>query len=860
MRQIRKEQANGQDLEMAAREARQAFEAMLGLPLDATQTAHWQAAVEEIRRSIEMPIEFLQPHSLRKPRRPDWYRGPTASNIHWPSFKAHLIERRRWSSETVETIDATSTEVVRLMEDPSQPAFSGRGLVVGYVQSGKTANMLAVIAKAVDAGYRFVIILAGLTNSLRRQTQGRFEADLRNRNPDAWHLHTSYQDDGDFRELPNGWFSAMGLAQVAVVKKNVTPLTHLLEALQKTPERLRRRMPVLIIDDECDQASVNASGSQFDPSAINALVRAILGELPCAQYIGYTATPFANVLINPYTPQGQVDDLYPEDFITALPLPIGYFGAETLFGRDPSDANDELPEERGLDVVREVPAAEVASVQPPSAKDRLTFEPSIPESLEKALRYFVLATAARHARGQQREHCSMLIHTTVYTTTHQRLADSVADWLRQFRAGLGGSVLERELADLWAEEGARGDPARFGLVPVAWEDLRRHVPEVVQDIGIVVENSASDARLDFDNPARKYIVVGGSVLARGLTIEGLVVSYFVRTSSQYDTLLQMGRWFGYRPGYADLPRLWMTADLSAAFRDLAAVENEIRRDIAEYVRRDQTPLEFAVRIRQIPGMAITAAAKMMNAETCDVSFSGDHLQTIRFQHRDGDRLTANWKAGSALIDAASAHAAVTPTRGARLLRGVPLAPVLEFLGSYRASDRDRLGKELLEYIRTEHGADARVFGHWNIAVVEPAKGPPSDGALGVLGPVRQVNRSRLSLPRRDGAADIKALMSKRDVLLDVDDVSTEGSWEVLKARRQAIIGPYTPLLVLYAIDPDSTPQAGTNYRMALDAIGPVLGVGIVIPDRGDRRSFVRVRLDSEAAEGEDVLADLESGG
>jgi hypothetical protein len=859
MRQIRKEQANGHDLDAAAREARQAFEAMLGLPLDAQQTVHWQTAVEEIRRSIEAPIEFLQPHSLRKPRRPDWYRGPDASNIHWPSLQAHLLERRRWSADTVATIDATSTEVVRLIEDPGQATFSGRGLVVGYVQSGKTANMLAVIAKAVDAGYRFVIILAGLTNSLRRQTQGRFEADLRNRNPDAWHLHTSYQDDGDFRELPNGWFSAMDLAQVAIVKKNVTPLTHLLEALQKTPERLRRRMPVLIIDDECDQASVNASGSQFDPSAINALVRAILGELPCAQYVGYTATPFANVLINPYTPQGQLDDLYPEDFITALPLPLGYFGTETLFGRDPLDADDELPEERGLDVVREVPLPDVASVQPPSARDRLTFEPSIPDSLERALRYFVLATAARHARGQQREHCSMLIHTTVYTATHQRLADSVTMWLKHFRAGLGGSALERKLADLWAEEGAKGSPARFGLTAVPWEEVRRHVPEVVQDIAIVVENSASDARLDFDTPARKYIVIGGSVLARGLTIEGLVVSYFVRTSSQYDTLLQMGRWFGYRPGYEDLPRLWMTADLSAAFRDLAAVENEIRRDIAEYVRRDQTPLEFAVRIRQIPGMAITAAAKMMNADACDVSFSGEHLQTIRFQHRDAGRLNSNWDAGSALVEAALVDATPDSTRGARLLRGVPLPPVLAFLRSYRASDRDPLGKDLLEYIRAEHAADARVFAHWNLAVVEPLKGAPSDRALGSLGPVRQVNRSRLSLPRRDGAADIKALMSKRDVLLDVDNVSADGDWEALKASRQASIGPYTPLLALYAIDPASTPQSDTGYRAPLDAVGPVLGVAIVIPDRGDRRSFVRVRLDTDAADGEDLLADLEDG-
>lgn len=453
----------------------------------------------------------------------------------------------------------------------------------------------------------------------------------------------------------------------------------------------------------------------------------------------------------------------------------------------------------------------------------------------------------------------MLIHTTVYTATHQYLADAVSVWVKAFRASMGGSALERELAELWADEGGRGDPARFDLEAVPWDEVRRRVPEVIEDLEIVVENSASDARLDFDTPARKYIIVGGSVLARGLTIEGLNVSYFVRTSSQYDTLLQMGRWFGYRPGYEDLPRIWMTADLSTAFRDLAAIESEIRRDIAEYVRRDQTPLEFAVRIRQIPGMAITAASKMMNADACDVSFSGEHLQTIRFPYRNLDRLEVNWEAGATLLDAAVRETGIVSTNGGRLLRAVPLNAVTAFLRAYRASDRDRFGTDLLDYIGAEHAADDRVFRHWNVAVVEPEKGPPSSIDLGPLGPVRQVVRSRLSLPRTDGAADIKALMSKRDVLFDVEAASAEGDWEMLKARRQKSIGPYTPLLLLYPIDPESRPQPGTSYRLPLEAAGPVLGVAIVLPDRGDRRSFVRVRLNVEAAEGEDVLADLGDG-
>lgn len=856
IRQIHKELAAGLEMDRAIQEARVSLEAMIGRGLEPAQIANWQAAAIEVRRSFDSPVEFLEPNSLRRPRRPDWYRGPAATDAQWPALRSYLISRKRWDARTVESLDHTSTEVVRLLENPAQPLFSGRGLVIGYVQSGKTANMLAVISKAVDAGYKFVIILAGLTNSLRRQTQGRFESDLRARLPEAWHLHTSYGDDGDFREPANTWFSTMDQTQVAIMKKNVAPLGRLIQTLEKTPDRLRRRMPVLVIDDECDQASVNASGSQFDTTAINSAIRRVLQLLPRAQYVGYTATPFANVLINPVTPQGQTDDLYPEDFITALPLPLGYFGAEALFGKEPVDAGAETRAEEGFDMVREVPAADAATVKPPSARDREDFEPVVPPSLDAALTYFVLAVAARYARGQDDQHCAMLVHTTVYNVTHERLAGVIRDWLGSLRATLGDGVVERRLQDVWITEAPRVDSARFALEPVVWDALRPHLPRVLDDLEVMIENSTSESRLDFDGGPRKYIVVGGSVLARGLTIEGLTVSYFVRSSSQYDTLLQMGRWFGYRPGYADLPRIWMTADLSAAFRDLAAVEAEIREDIAEYVRRDETPADFAVRIRQIPGMAITAASKMIAAETCDVSFSGEHLQTVRFLHRDPRRLDSNWEAGASLVERAARVSRISAVPAGRLIRGAPLDAAIEFLEAYSASSADRLSDDLVTYIRSEHEADPNAYARWNIGIVEPADGNFSHRPLGAFGPVRLVNRSRLAVPRRDGAADIKALMSRRDVLLDVEGVDGRGDWTELKRRRQAVVGAATPLLLLYAIAARSMPPAGSAYRLPLDAAVDVLGVGLVLPDRGALRRYVRVRLDPAGNDGEDLLADL----
>lgn len=847
--------ASGLDLETAAAEARLSFEALLAASLTPVQINDWQAAKNEIQRAQEAPTQVTR-HALRKPRRPNWYRGPTTSDTNWPPLKAYLLGRRGWVDEAVASLDGSSTEIVSLLEDPSQALFKGRGMVVGYVQSGKTASMLAVTAKAVDAGYRFVIVLAGLTNSLRRQTQGRFETDLRARNPLGWHMHTSYEDGGDFRTPPNLWFSVMDPVQAAIVKKNVTPLRRLIRTIEKTPPALRARMPVLILDDECDQASVNASGSQFDMSAINGAIRRLLALLPRAQYIGYTATPFANVLINAEKPDGALDDLYPEDFIVALPRPQGYSGIDTIFGDQPADANDESASEVGQDMLREVPEADVACVRPPSAAMRASFSPGIPKSLSDALSYFVLASAERRRRGQAGQHSSMLVHTTVYTLSHERLASEIRDWLPSFREDLQSAEGSAKLTALWADEQARVPPEKWGRLRTSLEDLRPHITDVLDAVAVVVENSSSQTRLDFDTAARTFIIVGGSVLARGLTIEGLSVSYFVRSSSQYDTLLQMGRWFGFRSGYEDLPRIWMTAELSTAFRDLGLVEAELRSDIAQYIIQDLTPVDFAVRIRQLPGMTITAASKMVAAEACDVSFSGEHLQTIRLPYQDEARLVQNWRAGARLVETAGHFGEVEARAQGRLIRNVPIAAVLTFLKEYVASSKDRFSPDLIDYLVTESSGDEQAFQTWNIGVVEPlASKGASAQPLGPFGAVRLVNRSRLNIPRSDALADIKALMSRRDILMDVDLTARSEDWEQLKRERQALIGDATPLLLLYAIDPQSSAPVDSSYRANLGAVGDVLGLGLVLPDRGTRRQYVRVRLPREDA-GEDLLAEL----
>ncbi len=761
--------------------------------------------------------------------RPDWYSGPKVTDTHWPALKGYLVNSKGWSDDTVgRVIGGASTEIVSLLDDPSKAAFTCRGLVIGYVQSGKTANMTAVIAKAMDAGYNFVIVLAGLTNKLRQQTQRRLEADVVARERQLWQLLTSDDDWGDFRGLANGGFFVPkgASSQIAVVKKNVAPLMRLLAAINRTPPAVLKRMKVLVIDDEADQASVNSASNELDMTRINALIRQLLHSLPCVSYVGYTATPFANVFINPYGTNGELDDLYPKDFITALERPDGYFGAEQLFGREPADPANPLPEEEGLDVIRTILDEEVVFIQPKRRDAKDTFEPVLPSSLERATLWFLASCATRRARRQTDQHMSMLVHTSSFVVMHDKVASLIGRWIEQNTAALlkPGSEVYGRLKTVWEGEQGRlpADITDARIIP--WEELCEHLPAVLGRLQIVIENGLSTDRIDYSGPPKTYIVVGGSVLARGLTLEGLMVSYFLRTSSQYDTLLQMGRWFGYRGGYEDLPRIWTTSGLADAFRALAAIELEIREDVAQYSLRKVSPMEFAVRVRTIPGMAITAASKMRSALACDISYSGKHVQTIRYDHKSEQIAHRNWAAASELVEGARKFGKEDAGSDRTVFRDVPRTMIVKFLREYSISSShgDLRSEFLLGYVNS----DAAALDLWNVGVVAGG-GKSSSEELAGLGHVGTVIRSRMITP--DEPANVKALMSRQDVMFDCPDAVFDktAKWSKLKEVRLSHVGS-RPLLLLYPIEQESAPRRGTS-RAPLDACADQIGIGIVFP-------------------------------
>lgn len=846
--QIRKQLPSIPDVQKAALKVRSSLEC-LGLPF----TDEMAFNLDQARQAVERELSEL--HVLKKRSiyhaHVEWYSGPGISSRFWPALRDYLLETKGWDQQTVSRLDEESSEIVSMLANPATEAAKYRGLVVGYVQSGKTANMTAVISKAIDAGYNMVIVLAGLTNKLRQQTQERLDLDLVQRYQFDWQLLTSSNYNGDFTipksgHLPHPEKGPM----LAVLKKNVSPLKRILATLQKTPVILRNKLRVLLIDDECDSASVNSSSNEYDVTAINRLIREINDALVFHSYVGYTATPFANVLINPYIQHNKLDDLYPRDFITALELPEGYFGTEKLFGIDPDDADEE--EDTGLDMIRIVPDSDARLLQPKKAKERKTFYPDMPESLEDSLLYFIASCAARLCRGHFDAHMTMLVHTSIYTDLHQRVSDMIVAYLGSVRNGatLKSGYLAR-MKELWEREICRVPSSDFnGISTIEFDQLLPYLSEVFKRLETPVENSFSGDRIDYGEKGRIYVVVGGAVLARGLTLEGLMVSYFLRSTSQYDTLLQMGRWFGYRNGYEDLPRIWMTSDLKMAFRALAQVELEIREDIRQYRDRPVTPMDLAVRIRTLPGMAITAATKMRYAEPCQMDYTGHHRQTIRFDHKNEKVISNNWQAGADLISALEANYRDTESDKV-LYRNVPDTLIRSFFGKYSVNDAHKeLSSEFLIGFMDEN---KEMLSSWNVGLYQPVNGRRADKELGKAGFPTLVRRSILD-DGNDHVADIKALMSVADVTFDCNDTvpdKTPKKWQDLKAWRAT--QEKNPLLLLYCIDKNSAPASAGTGRVALDAVDDLLAFGVIFPgDKTRSGKSVSIKLTDLSAD------DLES--
>lgn len=805
---------------------------------------HVLAAAEKIREQSRRTKLARVPSAVIAGGIESWYPGARAADRSWGALE-RTLRADNWDDMAIESLDVASNKVVAQLPDPHSPGASRCcGLVIGYVQSGKTTNFTAVIAKAADAGYRLFIVLSGMHNGLRLQTQERLNEQLWEQDREHWNRLT---DEDDFVPTANvdALISSTDMKTIAIVKKHGQRLRALRSWLFEANEETLAKCPVLIIDDEADQASINTAKPDQSPSVVSGLIKSIVNDLPKSAYVGYSATPFANVLIDP----ANYEDLYPRDFIVDLPRPSGYLGPEAIFGREPLEFDENRSFESEHDFIREVDVDELSALRPKGTKAKAGFEMSVTKSLEEALQYFLLSTAARRVRQTGPVHSTALIHTSQYTDVHAKAAREVRICLDRMGTRLVNSdaALIAELETTWIRECELLPAEEFGNTPVTFDDLKVHLAAVAADVRVIVDNSRSEDRLDFDDREPQVTVaVGGNTLSRGLTLEGLCVSYFVRSASAYDTLLQMGRWFGFRRGYEDLMRIWMTDDMREWFAHLATVEQEIRYDIARYTEEHITPEEVGPRLRTHPKLAITAAAKMRGAVRANMSYSGRRLQTILFEHRDPDWLEANRLAVKSLVEDAPPQMRRVIRGGVQALGKVSVERVIRFLDDYsfHPNARDLDSALIAQYL--EGRLDAQELTHFSVVIMGRDGISPTLGSvdLGLASEIGCINRSKLKKIGGTDYADIKGLVSTTDRVIDLDITTNDVSAGTLAALRNSPTrggqGDGSGLLAIYPISKDSVVLKGDpDTRVPLDAVAHVMGLGIVFPETASADAKVK---------------------
>lgn len=594
----------------------------------------------------------------------------------WNRYKKFLEEVKHWNPRVTGNLGRVSDEIVDYLGDPKSDApFQRRGLVLGDVQSGKTANYTAISNKAADTGYRVIIILAGTMENLRQQTQERLDAEFSGRMSQylldpkqeienvpvgvgkygqekqiATFTSVTKDFDKNILRALNLSLHNVNTTVLFVIKKNKSILNNLIKWLKSNNVDARGaiNLPMLLIDDEADNASVNTKKEDEDPTAINDAIRRLLKLFRQASYLGITATPYANIFINPETTdEMRDDDLFPRDFIYSLAPPTNYIGAENIFG-------EEAQFEAALE---EIYPREMDAFFPFNHKKDLVVD-ELPPSMREAIAYFLLANGIRDVRGDKKEHRSMMIHVSRFTDVQNQISGLVHDWVEDVRSDLQNYAYLPEyesdeidniafLKRVWNKHRL---PEKAGSKdsPMPWQRfLSEYLFAAVAPITVrSVNQKSSSTGLDYYNHKEdglRVIAVGGNSLSRGLTLEGLCVSYFYRKSQMYDTLLQMGRWFGYRPGYDDLFKIWISVEAIDWYGYITAAAEELKREIIRMRDANLTPMEFGLKVRQDPASLIVTARNKMRSATPvrrPITVSGRLLETPRLR-ADIPSLNAN---------------------------------------------------------------------------------------------------------------------------------------------------------------------------------------------------------------------------
>lgn len=641
-------------------------------------------------------------------------------DVNWTYAKAYeeFLRNEGWPPQMVQSLSDVNIRTLGYLQDPrcEGTTWNRRGLVIGHVQSGKTANYTGLIARAADAGYKFIIVIAGIHNNLRKQTQARIDeafigrsSDPEDRkligvglNPSYPHPATLTNINEDFNKNTaekSGWkINDFSKPIILVIKKNVSTLTALhkwLKALNAEGNGRISDVPMLLIDDEADNASINTNKEDLDPTRTNAMIRRILGLFAKSCYVGYTATPFANIFINSDAYDEDVrEELFPRDFIYCLEAPTTYFGAEKVF----------LNDETRLSIVKSIDDCERYI---PFAHKRDDTIPELPPSLYRALDEFIIARAIRNLRGHTRKHCSMMINVSRFVPVQQAVRGFISLREKKIREAVRTNYLMPESVsstNVYMNNLKQAFDNEYSNNGFTWSEVKSALNGVFDHLHLYVINSKSDEVLNYTKYEKEgigltAIAVGGLSLSRGLTIEGLTISYMYRNTKMYDTLMQMGRWFGYRPGFEDICRVHLSRDSIDWYSHIAEAAEELIQQAKQMSRNGLSPEHFGLYVRShSKSLLITATNKMRAAEEVIVNqnLTGQLIEstTLPFDkdiNESNERLIEDlWK---------SLNSRVQPTDKGWLIPNVEIELIEDFLTKFKTHKNASLKKILaLDYL------------------------------------------------------------------------------------------------------------------------------------------------------------------
>lgn len=632
----------------------------------------------------------------------DWY--------YWDKYRDHLMGKGM-GPQIVSRLEDVTERILALAENPNKSGnWERKGMVVGHVQSGKTANYLGLISKAADAGYKVFIVIAGVTNSLRRQTQMRIEQGFTGRdtsNDTPVRIGVGLKDHDPFKQpitftTVHRDFNKTTASQVRanlqnfsgpivfVIKKNTNTLQNLIDWLEQSKESKDEMakiddIPMMLIDDEADNASINTRQNPDEVTKINKLIRNLLSIFKQKCYIGYTATPFANIFIDDRPLEGIGGDLFPRDFIYCLDAPSNYHGAQKIFGKA-----------TGPDIVRIIRDhqgdEDDEGLLPLKHKKNLPVE-NLPDSLIEAVNMFFLVRAIRILRGDGGKHNSMLVNVSRFNDVQNRVQNKLIEYITEAQNSIRyhykmSSALENEtivrIKGLF--------DAEYATCGFSWLEVLEKLHDAAAPIKVYKINQSSQDALDYENHPNglNIIAVGGLALSRGLTLEGLSISYLIRNTMMYDTLMQMGRWFGYRDGYEDLCRIYMPEASRAWYEFVTEATDELIADFKYMASLSLTPQKFGLRVKKSPfNLLVTAKNKMWSGTSVreKVDLSGRYVETRRILTTQ-EGLTANQHLFYALIEDLQKQTTLTRanTPQGYLWQGISADVILDFVRDYKNHD------------------------------------------------------------------------------------------------------------------------------------------------------------------------------